>query len=328
MPTSEEALFIVWYGYQRRAEVLAPKLEARLVWLPNRWKHRFLRPLDYLRKLVLTIRAIRERRPRFVILQSPPPFGALAAMALRVPYALDAHNASLQGFWARLPLAGAIARGAVVVVAHNHEAGAIAHARFPGAAVTVLRDPLDEELMGLRGGARDPNRILTICSFGPDEPIPLIHDLIARRRDLEFVITARVERLPPAWRERFIRLPNLRLTGFLPTKDYNELLKTSGAAVVFTTRTATQPSGACEALAADTPLVLSRTSLTQALFGGWAQLVEHDVEQVSSAIDRARFSRPDLSRPRADWMAAFQEELDDLLSRLTGAPYSGTSRSR
>ena len=318
MPASEESLFVVWNGYQRRAEVLAPRLNARVVWLPNRWRSRYLRPLDYLRKLVETYRVVRDYRPRFLVLQSPPPFGALAAMALRVPYVVDAHNASLQGFWAKVPLTRLIARRAVAVVAHNDEAKAIADARFPGSVVTVLRDPLDLELCAQRAAARDPNRVLIVCSFAADEPIALIHDLIAARSDLEFVITARVEKLAPTWRERFERLPNLRLPGFLPTARYNELLVTSGAAVVLTERSATQPSGACEALASDTPLVVSRTSLTESLFGGWAQLVEHDVVSIAAAIDRARGSRLDLSEERAAWTRAFETELEELRSRLAG----------
>lgn len=322
MPADGRPLFIVWHGFQRRAEALAPLLGAGLVYLPNRWRSRWLRPLDYARKLLLTVQALRRERPAVVVLQVPPPFGALAALALEVPYVLDAHNAALQGFWARLPLSGWITRRAALVVAHNDEARRLAEERFPGARVAALRDPLDDRLMSRQRGPRDERRILIVCSFGPDEPIDQIHGLVAARPDLEFVITARVEKLERSWRERLKALPNLRLTGFLASEDYDALLASVGAAVVFTARSATQPSGACEALASDTPLVLSRTSLTMSLFGDWAHLVE-DARQAAEALDTARLSRPDLGEYRRSWMEGFRAELAVVRARMGEVDASG-----
>lgn len=319
---SDERLFVVWHGYQRRAEVLASRLGARVVWLPNRWRSSAMRPVDYVRKMGDTFRALDRHRPRLLLLQSPPPFGALAAMALDVPFVIDAHNASLQGYWSRVPLAELVARRAVAVVAHNQEASEIARERFPSATVTVLRDPLDETLSRSGPTERDPRRVLLVCSFGADEPVELVHASIAARTDIEFVITGKLDRLAPEWRDRLRALPNLTLPGFLPTPDYNRLMLTCGAAVVFTNRLATQPSGACEALAAGTPLVVSKTTLTEALFGAWAHLVEHDVDQVSEALDRARFQRLDIKEYRRMWMEAFERELDDL-ERLIDARLAG-----
>ena len=77
---------------------------------------------------------------------------------------------------------------------------------------------------------------------------------------------------------------NVRLPGFLKESDYQALLCASKAAVVLTTSVAVQPSGACEALASDTPLIVTRTALTRSLFGAWALLVDNTVDSLVAAI--------------------------------------------
>lgn len=309
MPKAGVGLYVVWRDYQRRAELLGPALGCEVVFLPNRWKARWLRPIDYLLHLVATLRLIRERAPAYLLFQSPPPFVAYAALIARVPYLVDAHNAAVQGRWARLPTVRALSRRALAVVAHNDEAAALARRAFPGSSVLALRDPVTEIRSQRDGAGRITDQVLFICSFGGDEPLEVIFGLIQARPDLSFVITAPPHRLSPEWRRRFETLPNLRLTGFLPTERYQELLTTSGAAVVLTTRAATQPSGACEALASDTPLVVSRTTLTERLFGAWAQVAATDVASLSAALDAALAAPRSLASERAAWRSAFEAEL-------------------
>lgn len=326
MPERPRNLYLVWREYQRRADVLAPLLDADVVFLGRRWRSRWLRPVDYLLDLVASLRMVRQRRPAYLILQTPPPYAALAGILGGTPYILDVHNASIQGRWARVPLARWLAKRARFLLAHNDEAKELARRAYPGCHILTLRDPVVSIGGREQGTTRNAERVLFVCSFGHDEPIALIHALIERRPDLQFVITAPIHRLPPAWGERFRRLPNLELTGYLPTEEYQRLLSTSGVAVVLTTREATQPSGACEALAADTPLVVSRTSLTTTLFGTWAHVVEHDVDVVSRAIDEARSGSRSLAPERTRWTHDFTTELEAVQSAMLLGGTGGAER--
>ncbi|MGL5805596.1 MAG: hypothetical protein ACRC11_09155, partial [Xenococcaceae cyanobacterium] len=75
---------------------------------------------------------------------------------------------------------------------------------------------------------------------------------------------------------------------------------------------ATQPSGACEALSSDTQLILSKTSLTQKLFGDWAVLVENSSESIALAIASLSPESLNLSRDREQWNRAVKQEIRQL----------------
>jgi hypothetical protein len=89
-------------------------------------------------------------------------------------------------------------------------------------------------------------------------------------------------------------------------------LCSSLAALVLTTSDATQPSGACEALSSDTQLVISRTSLTEKLFGEWAVLVDNDSEAIAQAIRSLSVQELDLAAYRQKWNMSVQQEITRL----------------
>src|SRR5690606_16160691 len=126
-------VYIVWRDYQRRAEAIGPLLDADVVFLPHRFKSRWLRPLDYLLKTVLTASLLLNRRPGFAVFQSPPHFGSVVAAVLGVPYVIGAHNATIQGRWARVPGTRFALAHARAVVVHNDEIAALTKSRFPEA---------------------------------------------------------------------------------------------------------------------------------------------------------------------------------------------------
>jgi glycosyltransferase involved in cell wall biosynthesis len=312
-------LYIVWRDYQRRAEVVAPLLDAELVFLPHKFRSRWGRPADYLLKLILTALLIIRRRPDFVVLQTPPPFAAIAALLVGVPYVLDAHNATFQGRWARVPGSAAVLRRARVVVAHNDDIAAHARSLFPGTRILSALDPVPVMPGAGAPDGRDPCRILLVCSFAADEPIQVILDVISGAPEFTFFITADPRKLSKDARTRLTSLPNVELTGFLPTEAYQHVLATSRAALVLSTRAHTQPSGACEALASDTPLVLSRTPLTERLFGSWAMLVNNHSSEILAALRKPEQRPHDLAGERQRWNEAVQRALAEVAT-LAGPP--------
>jgi glycosyltransferase involved in cell wall biosynthesis len=295
-----QAAFIVWLSYQRRSEVFAPLVgRAEPVYFPHYFRSSALRPLDYLLKLVRTIIYLQRRKPAYAILQAPPIFAALAAILTKIPYVVDVHNGLVQSFWSKIPLTHLCLNRAVALIAHNSEIASALSDRVPSANVVVIQDPIQH--IPVRGRAREKGSILFICSFDRDEPVELILNVIRALPSYHFTITANLQRLSPELRSSYQQCPNLLLSGFLKTADYHVLLTSSQAAVVLSTMPSVQPSGAVEALSSDTPLVVTRTTLTEVLFGEWAVLCDNSLDSVITAIQSIGNEALDLAGYRSRW---------------------------
>jgi glycosyltransferase involved in cell wall biosynthesis len=313
--------FLVWYPYQRRVEVLAPKLGAKVFYLPNLFGSKMLRPLDYLVKLIRSIGILRSSRARVVFVQWPPLYGALAALILRVPFVIDAHHGMFRGFWSRAPFWDPIFARAVAVIVHHRLVQDVARERVHASRLLVIPDPVEPIIWPV---SREPRRVLFICSFDPNEPIEIIAETIEAMPDYNFYITANTMKLSPAIRVRLKSMPNLTLTGFLATEQYQRLLCSSAVAVDLDESEYAQPSGACEALASDTPLVVSSTALTRERFGEWAWPVEHRTTTIVSAIRNAASQRLDLGPYRDRWNL----EVDAAVAGLGELLEAGTTSKR
>ncbi len=150
------AVLLVWKGYNRRAEVLGPKLGAEVVYFPHLFRSRMLRPLDYLVKLVRSIRILLALRPRIVFVHAPPPYVALAPLLLRIPYVVDVHHFMWQQFWGRLPLSYLILHKARALIVPYERTQDVAGDRLPpGSQTVVLTDaaePIKSVHLHLRMG--------------------------------------------------------------------------------------------------------------------------------------------------------------------------------
>ncbi|MGC1213641.1 MAG: hypothetical protein WA890_20540 [Micromonospora sp.] len=308
-------LFISWKRYQRRSDVLAEALGIEVVWRPHRATSKVLRPSDYLAHTRDDLAMIRSRRPSYVIVQTQPHLTGLAPYVAKVPYVVDAHNGQFQSWWRKVPGTERILRGARLVLTHNREADALAQETFPGLRTLVVHDPLRPI-----APAAPRDWVFVVASAGADEPLDLLFDAIEAMPDVTFATTAPLHRLPPMLRERAERLPNLTGLGFLDLPDYEAALAGARAVVVLTDREATQPSGACEALSAGRPLVLSHTRTTEALFGSFATLVANEraalVAGVRQAIDEDPRSAERIETARDAWIGRTKAELDTLRSHV------------
>ncbi len=312
--SSAPPLFLVWKRYQRRADALAPMLGAELRYLPHHFRSKALRPLDYVSKFARSLRTLRTQRPPYVIVQAPPPFAALPAWLLEVPYFLDAHNTVIRSGWTQLPMSKRLIRQSRGLIAHNEEILAMMQADFPTATYYHIPDPVPR--IRCDGTDRNATQITFICSFDADEPVECIIRTIELLPDYTFVITADPQRLSRAHRRRLQSCPNVRLPGFLDTADYHRLLCSSAAVVTLTTREATQQSGACEALASNTPLVASRTTLSETLFGQWAILVENTPESIVQGILQVPTHPLALNAERNGWNRTVQRGIEQLLQTM------------
>ncbi|MER7457602.1 hypothetical protein [Micromonospora sp. NPDC126480] len=309
-------LFISWKRYQRRSDVLAEALGAEIVWRPHRASGKLLRPYDYFAHATEDLKLLRARRPPFVVVQAQPHLPALAPNLARVPYVVDAHNGQFQSWWRKVPGTEAILRGARLVLTHTREADEIAHDVFPGLRTLVVHDPLREI-----PPAPPRDWVFVVATAAPDEPMEVLFDAIEALPEVTFATTAPLHRLSAPLRERAERLPNLTTFGFLDLPDYEATVAAARAVVVLTTREATQPSGACEALSAGRPLVLSHTRTTEALFGSFATLVDNRADTLAAGVRKALEEDAGmagrLAAARRAWLDRTEVELAALRSHMS-----------
>lgn len=306
-------LFVVWKKYQRRPEVLAPKIHCKVRFLPHWFKSKFLRPFDYLFKLIINIRDIWQNKPNFIVAQSPPIFSVIPASITGIPYIIDAHNPLFQvKMWKKLPLSRYFIQKSGAVIVHNSEILQLAEKMYPSVKLFNIADPI-EFISASSNRQRKEKQILIISSFDPwDEPVELIVECIKELPEFTFIITADINKLSTELNLELQQINNVVLTGFLPIKEYHDVLCSSLAALVLTTSDATQPSGACEALSSDTQLIISQTSLTQELFGEWAILVDNSKESITQAIKSLTNQKIDLTYHRNQWNMSVEQELAKL----------------
>ncbi|MEY4520506.1 MAG: hypothetical protein RLZZ499_3106, partial [Cyanobacteriota bacterium] len=240
-------------------------------------------------------------------------FSALPALITKTPYLIDAHNPLFQvKMWQKLPLSQTILSNSLGIIVHNTEMFELVKGMYPSAALFTISDPI-KAIASPDPTKRLAKQILVIASFDPwDEPVELLIDSMKKLTEYNFVITADANKLNAATATSLQQLNNVSLTGFLATEDYHQVLCSSLAALVLTTSDATQPSGACEALSSDTQLVISRTSLTEKLFGEWAVLVDNDSEAIAQAIRSLSVQELDLADYRQRWNMSVQQEITRL----------------
>ncbi len=310
-----KTLFIVWKKYQRRAEVLAPQLKSKVLFIPHIFRRKLLRPIDYLYKLLVGCYVGLKTQPRLIVFQAPPLYSAFTALLLQIPYVIDAHNPVFQNVggkiaWGKLPLSGFLIRHARAVIVHNHGILKLARKTYPEVTFFNIPDPL-EPISGF-SVERLSNQVLVICSFDPDEPVEVLLESIARLNQYNFIVTADVLKLPYDLQVKLKNLPNIQLTGFLPIEEYHMLLCSSVAALVLTSQDLIQPSGACEALSSNTQLIISDTALIQELFGEWAILVENTAPAIVNAVEGLKPKQLDLNNYRDSWNRSVYQEIDKM----------------
>ncbi|MEL6927082.1 MAG: glycosyltransferase [Cyanobacteria bacterium J06600_6] len=310
-------LFLVWKKYQRRPEVLAALTHCELKFIPHLFKSKYLRPLDYLFKLISSVKDILSKRPDFVIAQCPPTFSALPALITKTPYVIDGHNPLFQvKMWQTLPLAQTLIKNSAAIIVHNAEMFQMVHQGYPKAKLFTISDPI-KAIVAPRPQQRISKQILVIASFDPwDEPVDLLIETMTKLAEYQFIITADVSKLDSETAANLQQLNNVILTGFLSTEKYHQTLCSSLAALVLTTSNATQPSGACEALSSNTQLVISKTSLTEKLFGQWAVLVDNSAPSIAQAIRSLSVKELDLEDYRHQWNAGVEQEIEQLTKYL------------
>ncbi|MGL5074627.1 MAG: hypothetical protein ACRDBG_02140, partial [Waterburya sp.] len=207
-------LFLVWKKYQRRPEVLASLINCQLKFIPHLFQSKYLRPLDYLIKLVVSIQAIFTQKPDFVVAQCPPTYSALPALLTKTPYVIDAHNPLFQvAMWQKLPLSKTLLSQALAIIVHNGEMFQLVKSIYPSAKLFTISDPIKSIELD-QPQQRQAKQILVIASFDPwDEPVDLLIESMKQLTEYQFIVTADINKLDPETATQLQQLNNVNLTG-------------------------------------------------------------------------------------------------------------------
>jgi glycosyltransferase involved in cell wall biosynthesis len=282
------SLFLVWAPPHKgpRSARFAAGLGVPVYFLADRWRQGLRDPLKYPRLLWRTTRTLMTRRPRLVLVQSPPSLAtwtvALYAMLTGAAFVIDAHSDAFQrARWTRPRwLNRAVQRRALaVVVTDEHWARTIREAG--GRAIVIPDIPTTPASDGPLVPAAERFTILVVNTWADDEPLAAVVAAGASIPDADFEITGTAD-------ERVVALgplpPNVRFTGFLPEAEYYARMAAAHAVLCLTDRDHTMQRGACEALSLGRPIITSDWPLLRSYFEGGTVHVDSSVSGIADGI--------------------------------------------
>jgi glycosyltransferase involved in cell wall biosynthesis len=323
-PFNREALVLVWGSpyVGPRSIVLARELEidkVHFVYLTTR-RGLLAAAVKYPYQMIATLLLLLRRRPRLVIVQSPPSLAVLCArlycLLTGSHYLIDAHSAAFQhAFWTRPAwLVRSLARQAVATLVTNEE-----YARLVtgwGGRAFILRDiPTDFPHLDSYP-LQDEFSIAVVNTYAPDEPLPEVLEAARELPEAHFYITGKTEKAAPGLLEQ--APGNVHFTGFLPDEVYYALLASSQAVMCLTTRDHTMQRGACEALSLGRPIITSDWPLLREYFHRGAVHVPNTGEGIRQGVSHL-MQHYDWYREEIRKMQLEQQrEWLDKLAALTG----------
>lgn len=286
--------FIAWAPEGSRAGSISHALGGEWrTFHERRIHHKALVPLRYLANAVNTLSYLVRRRPRAVIVQSPPvPAAALVvawARVARVPVVVDTHPASfaLPGDLAfhglmRPLLAALVPRVSACIVTTPELAEYVS--RWNGSALIVHEAPMVWAGAMQPRGCSGERRLLFVCTFAPDEPLMEVLEAARELPNVTFQITGDLRRRPAEARR--IAPPNVEWVGYLGRDEYVSALVAADVVMTLTRRPESVQRSAHEAVDALRPLVLTNWPHVGELFPH-AVLVDNDAASIRRGIEEA-----------------------------------------
>ena len=292
--TESQAIFLVWaaptFG-SGRSRLLAKELQmpAPIHLYSTRWKGAWTAPLRYVFHGMQTLRLLFQKRPRVVIVQSPPSFAVLfVALYCKITnsrYVIDAHSDAFQrGIWTRPEwLYNLITRNAALTLVTDHFFRTMIEQK--GGRAMVLRDPVESAPLSPIQ-RQEQFSVAVVNTFAPDEPLEAVLRAAASLPKVRFSVTGKTSRAKPALLQQ--APSNVVFTDFLPYEAYYQLLRSSHAVMSLTTRDHTLQCGACEALSLERPIITSNWPLLQEYFCSGTVHVDNTPAGIRQGIEALR----------------------------------------
>ena len=160
-----------------------------------------------------------------------------------------------------------------------------------------------------------PFNVVLIATHARDEPVAQVFEAV-RGTDVHLYVTGNPQRMAPALADT---VPdNVHFTGFLPDAEYWALLRSADGIIDLTLMPDCLVSGAYEALAVGTPMLLSNNRASMELFGNAATFTDNTAADIRRALHTLRAGCQDLRAAavlkRAELMQRWEASSRDLLA--------------
>lgn len=315
MSEPKRLLWIDW-GRNVRSRTLSRQLG---VMLEEIWCDRG-RLWRYARNCGRTLLTIHDQRPEVLIATNPSIVLGVLLLVLRKWYGFrlvsDAHYCGVRALndsWLLQRLLDFYnARADLVIVTNGN------HARFVaslGTRAYVCQDPLPVISRTQPSTVMPGDRsALLICSFNADEPYEAAFEAFSslHREGYTFYVSGNYKkaRTDPS------RFPGVRFLGFVPADEYYAYLLSVSVVLDLTTLEDCLVCGAYEALAAEKPLILSKTAALSEYFGDAAVLTKNTSEAIRESVIEAFTRRDELVQSARDWVTRNNQYMDERISGL------------
>ena len=157
-------------------------------------------------------------------------------------------------------------------------------------------------------------KILVIASFADDEPIQEIWDAFRKEGMESFSVY--MSGNSTNWNESKGDKPqNIILTGFLPEKEFINLLFEVDVVIVLTKMEYILLCGCYEAIAAEKPLITSNTTVLRKLFKG-AMFVNNDFDSIAEGVQKIFLELPKYKDNSKDMKEELIQKWDERFKNL------------
>jgi glycosyltransferase involved in cell wall biosynthesis len=282
--------FIAWAPQSRRSEVFARTFSGNLYCVHYlKFRAPLYAPTKYVLQALSTLQILFKERAQVVHVQNPPLFCGLTAylycLVSRAQFVFDHHSAVFLPTWDwALPIHKFLSRRATTnIVTNQHWADIV---RSWGGHALIMGDPFLDLPPGEKYRVKSGFNIAVVNTFAFDEPTEVVLAAASDLPDVNFYITGNTKRKPASFFENIP--PNVTFTGFLPDVQYLGLLRAVDAVVVLTTRNYTLQLGACEAVSAQKPILISDWPFLREFFSRGTVYVSNDGDGVRRGVEKMR----------------------------------------
>ena len=147
----------------------------------------------------------------------------------------------------------------------------------------VLPDKLPNPRVSLANDRHKSNIVTFVCTYSSDEPyLEVIRAASLLDKNIRVHITGNDKKVDS---KIFEGLPeNITITGFIPDKEYDELLQKSDIIMDFTKLENCMVCGAYEAVAMGKPLITSNTNVLKEYFTKGSLHIDHSPQSIRDAV--------------------------------------------
>ena len=248
----------------------------------------------YWQLLFETTKLLRSKSPSVLLVQNPSlilgVFAVLYAPLTRTKIIVDAHNEAIQPYvhdiWVVRAVAKFVLRRADLTIVSNRWLADVVDQI--GGRAFVLCDRIPRPVLGpaIEIGRNEAVSIAIINSGAPDEPLAEILGAASQFEEgVQFLVTG--PKPPGDIQRSSTDISNVTFTGYLPDREYWDLLRQSRIVIDLTEMQDCLVCGAYEALAVGTPLILSDNRASRELFRGGVVFTKNRAKHIRKALTYA-----------------------------------------